>query len=98
LITTAARFRYAAGAQGLLRHMGAISKLAGVQYWSTTHQKWQTLIVSAHALAGPDFGQRRQDFDLTELKEGKMLYLEQTEPLSANLGGGLIAGVPLVSV
>src|SRR6185503_8180891 len=44
LITTAARFRYTAGAEGLLRHVGAISKLAGMQYWSTTHQKWQTLI------------------------------------------------------
>jgi len=66
----------------LLRHVGAISKLAGMQYWSTTHQKWQTLIVSAHALAGPGAGQRRQDFEPDELKDGKVLYLEQTDNLS----------------
>ena len=53
LITTAARFRYTSGAEGLLRHIGAVSELAGMRYWSTTHQQWQTLIVNAHALTGP---------------------------------------------
>ena len=47
LITTVARFRYTSGADGLLRHIGAISELAGMRYWSTTHQQWQTLIVNA---------------------------------------------------
>jgi len=49
LVATAARFRYASGAEGLLRHIGAISERAGMRYWSTTHQRWQTLVVSAHA-------------------------------------------------
>ena len=49
LITTGARFRYAAGTEGLLRQIGAISELAGMHYWSTTHKQWQTLIVSARA-------------------------------------------------
>jgi hypothetical protein len=74
LITTVARFRYASGAQGLLRHIGAISELAGMRYWSTTHQQWQTLIVSAHALAGSQPGRRRQDFTPDEMQGGKVLY------------------------
>jgi hypothetical protein len=82
LIATAARFRYTAGADGLLRRVGAISDLAGMRYWSTTHQQWQTLIVSAHALAGPQTNRRRQDFTPSEMTQGKVLYLEQTDNLS----------------
>jgi hypothetical protein len=82
LITTAARFRYTAGAQGLLRQAGAISELAGMRYWSTTHQQWQTLIVSAHALTGPQPSHRRQDLAPSEMTQGKVLYLEQTDNLS----------------
>src|ERR1035441_10355626 len=77
LITTAARFRYASGTDSLLRHIGAISELAGMRYWSTTHQQWQTLIVSAHALTGWQPGRYRQDFTPDELQAGKALYLEQ---------------------
>jgi hypothetical protein len=54
LTTTVARFRYTSGAQGLLRRMpGQFRSSPGMRYWSTTHQQWQTLIVSAHALTGP---------------------------------------------
>jgi len=82
LITVTARFRYAGGAEGLLRRIGAISELAGMRYWSTTHQQWQTLIVSAHALTGPQHGQRRQDFTPNEMKDARTMYLEQTDNLS----------------
>jgi hypothetical protein len=82
LVTTAARFRYTAGAEGLLRRIGAISDLAGMRYWSTTHQHWQTLIVEAHALTGPQPARRRQDFSSDEMQEGKVLYLEQADNLS----------------
>lgn len=63
LITTAARFRYTSGAEGLLRRVGAISELAGMRYWSTTHKPWQTLILDADALAGSQPIQRREDFN-----------------------------------
>jgi len=82
LITTVARFRYASGADGLLRHIGAVSELAGMRYWSTTHKRWQTLIVSAHALTGSQAGYRRQDFTPDEMQGGKVLYLEQADNLS----------------
>ena len=50
LVTTVARFRHASEAEGLLRHIGAISELAGMRYWSTTHKRWRTLVVDAYAL------------------------------------------------
>ena len=82
LITIVARFRYTAGAEGLLGHIGAISDLTGMRYWSTTHQQWQTLIVEAHALTGSQPPQRRQGFTPDEMQEGKVLYLEQADNLS----------------
>jgi hypothetical protein len=80
--TTVARFRYTAGIEGLLSHIGAISELATIRYWSTTHQRWQALVLTAHALADAQSSHRRQDFTHDELKEGKVLHLEQTDNLS----------------
>ena len=82
LVTIAARFRYSSGAEGLLRHMGAISELAGVRYWSTTHKQWQTLVVDAYALTNVRPGQRRNDFTPEEMKQDKILYFEQVDNLS----------------
>jgi hypothetical protein len=82
LVTIAARFRYTSETEGLFRHIGAISELAGMRYWSTTHKQWQTLIVEAYALTGFEPGQRRQDFTPDEIKEGKDLYFEQVDNLS----------------
>jgi hypothetical protein len=65
-----------------LRLIGAISQLSGVRYWSTTHQSWQTLILDAHALSGPQGGHRRGDFSPDELKEGGTFYFEQMDNLS----------------
>jgi hypothetical protein len=81
LITTVGRFRHTSGAAGLLRHIGAISELGGMRYWSTTHKQWQTLILRAHALTGTQTG-RRQDFQPDEMQEGKSLYFEQADNLS----------------
>jgi hypothetical protein len=82
LVTTVARFRYTSDANGLLRHVGAISELTGMRYWSTTHKQWQTLILSAHALTDDQPSQRRQDFRPEEMKAGKVLYFEQVDNLS----------------
>jgi hypothetical protein len=85
LVTTVARFRYTSGAEGLLRHIGATSKLAGMRYWSTTHKQWRTLIVNAHALTGSQPNHLRQDFMPDEMKEGKLLYFEQADNLSGTV-------------
>jgi hypothetical protein len=82
LVTTVARFRYASGAEGLLRRISAVSELAGMRYWSTTHKQWQTLILNAHAVTGPQLTQRRDDFTPDEIRSGKALYLEQADNLS----------------
>jgi hypothetical protein len=82
LVTTVARFRQTSGAEGLLRHIGAISELAGMRYWSTTHKQWQTLIVDAYALTGSQPSQRRKDFMPEEMKEGQVLYYVQVDNLS----------------
>jgi hypothetical protein len=82
LVSTVARFRHTSEAEGLLRRIGAISELAGMRYWSTTHKQWQTLINEASALSGSQPGQRRGDFNPGEMKEGKILYYEQVDNLS----------------
>ena len=82
LLTTVARFRNTSGTAGLLRHIGAISELTGMRYWSTTHKQWQTLIVKARALSGPQLSRGRQDFTADEMMAGAVLYLEQADNLS----------------
>jgi len=82
LVTTVARFRPPTGAEGLLRHIGAFSKLTGMRYWSTTRKQWQTLIIQAYALTGFEPGRCREDFTPDEMKAGKVLYFEQVDNLS----------------
>jgi hypothetical protein len=53
-----------------------------MRYWSTTHQRWQTLVVSAHASIGSESGHRRPDFAPAEMTAGKALYLEQVDNLT----------------
>jgi hypothetical protein len=40
------------------------------------------LIVDAHAVTGPKGNERRKDFTADELREGQVLYFEQTDNLS----------------
>jgi len=81
LIATAARFHHAAGAEPLRRRIGAVSRLSGLLYWSTTNQKWQPMILDAYALSGPSESQRRQDFSADEIAEGETLYAQQEDNL-----------------
>ena len=82
LITTAARFRSTSDTKELLRHIGAISELAGLRYWSTTHQQWQTFILGAHALTSSQSGKPRKDFTPEEIAEGQTVYFEQQDNLA----------------
>ena len=82
LVVTVARFHSAAVREGLLRHIGAISELKGLQYWSTTHRQWRTLIVAAFALSGPSADRRRNDFSPEELAEGRTVFFDQEDSLS----------------
>jgi hypothetical protein len=80
LVTIGARFRHTSEAEGLHRHIGAISEVAGMRYWSTTHKQWQTLIVDAYALTGFEAAQRREDFTPDEMKEDKLWPPPQVPP------------------
>jgi len=82
LVVTVARFRHASGVEGLLRRIGAISGLAGMRYWSTTHKRWQTLIINAHALSEAAGDRRRGDFSPGEMAKGTSLYFQQEDNLS----------------
>jgi hypothetical protein len=82
LVTIAARFRYSLNAKDLLRRIGAVSQLAGLRYWSTTHKQWRALILEAHAMTGDQPGRRRQDFNPDEMIEGRVFYFEQEDNLS----------------
>ena len=82
LVVVAARFRHASGVEGLLRRIGAISGLAGIRYWSTTHKRWQTLIINAYALSDAAGDRHREDFSPGEMAEGKSLYFQQEDNLS----------------
>jgi hypothetical protein len=81
LISTVARFHYSGDEDGLLQRIGAISRLAGVRYWSTTHQSWRTLIVNASALSGLG-GKSRPDFSVADLAHGSIRFFQQTDSLS----------------
>jgi hypothetical protein len=65
----------------MVQRIGAVSRLTGLRYWSTTHQQWQTLIVEASALTGPQ-GNRRNDFTPEELTSGSTLFFEQQDNLA----------------
>jgi hypothetical protein len=80
LVSTVARFQ-ATGMEGLLQRIGNISGLTGIRYWSTTHQSWRTLIVSASAVAGPG-GSARPDFSAMDLATGTVRYFQQSDSLS----------------
>jgi hypothetical protein len=82
LVVTVALFRHSYGVEGLLRRIGAISELAGMRYWSTTHKRWQKLIAGAYALTGPAGSRRRNDFPPDEIATGKYLYFQQEDNLS----------------
>ena len=82
LVTTAARFRHTGGVESLMRQSGAVSSLAGVRYWSTTHKKWQVLIPEAYAVTDAQGRQRRADFTPEELKPGAVLYFQQADNLT----------------
>lgn len=81
LVVAVGRFRHASGAEGLLRRIGAISEHTGIRYWSTTHKRWQTLIIESHALWDATGDRRREDFSPGEMAEGGILYFQQEDNL-----------------
>ena len=80
LVVTAARFREPGDADALRSRIGAVSKMTGLLYWSTTAQKWQPFIREAYALTAVS-GARRDDFVAAEISAGRILYVLQHDNL-----------------
>jgi hypothetical protein len=80
LVVTAARFPHPGGIDGLLGRLGAVSRMTGLLYWSTSRQKWERLILDAYALTGPE-GERRKDFAPAEMAAGRTLSMHQEDNL-----------------
>jgi hypothetical protein len=80
LVATVARVRHTGGVEAWRRTIGAVSRMRGLLYWSTSHQEWQPLIIDAAALDGPT-GARRKDFSADEVAAGAILHVEQQDNL-----------------
>ena len=79
IVAVAARFRFTGGIDELRHRVGAVSETKGMLYWSATQKRWQELILDAHASPGPDGSQRRADFSVDEIAEGRTLFFEQED-------------------
>ncbi len=84
LTALAGSFKFDGTADDLLVRFGAISAWRGIQYWSVTDRRWNTLIADAAALDGSSPGRRRADFSLLELKSGADLYFLQQDNRSSD--------------
>jgi len=90
LVATAAHILVPGGTDVLRRRIGAVSQMKGLLYWSTTHQKWQPLILDAYALTAAD-GARRSDFSPEDLAKPAYIFQED------NLLGKVVYEIRLAS-
>ncbi|MDB5864337.1 MAG: hypothetical protein JWO70_2143 [Betaproteobacteria bacterium] len=80
VVVLSGTFHSKADAGQLLERLGAISKIQGLRYWSTTDSKWEELIRSSYALEKADKGyRRRSDFSGAEMATGNELFYAQTD-------------------
>ena len=79
LVMLAGRFQWSGGQDALLEHIGRISTLTSMKYWSVTEQSWTQLFVESYALQSADEPDQRANFSLQELKSGKPLFFYQRE-------------------
>lgn len=87
VVAISGKFRFAGTLDDLAERAGAISKTIGMQYWSTSEQKWRTLISEASPVTGPDGDWhsdklRRPDFTAVEMRSGKTLWFRQNDTRS----------------
>jgi hypothetical protein len=83
LVGLAGKFPFNGKASDLLARFGAVSSLRGVQYWSVTEKRWQTLITDASAVDSARGEQGRSDFSVAEMQSGRDLYFEQQDNRSS---------------
>ncbi len=78
LITLSGSFRFEGDRGQLLERLGAVSKMKGLRYWSTTDQQWTPLITRSYAVEQPG-ADARYDFSAAEMRDRKDVYFVQTD-------------------
>lgn len=79
MVALAGRFADPADGEAMLARFGAVSRLAGIRYWSVTDALWQVLVLDAAALDGPNPARRRADFSPEELRRGGAVYFAERD-------------------
>lgn len=67
------------GGGSVMAKFGAVSRFAGIKYWSASGGKFEQLILRAHALTTPENGSQRSDFSGAEMASGRPLAFSQTD-------------------
>lgn len=79
LVMLAGAFHWSDGQDALLEHIGRISALQSLKYWSVTDEQWNSLFDEAAALLSADESSVRADFTLQEMQSGEPLFFLQRE-------------------
>ncbi len=68
-----------------LAHVGAVSMLKGMPYWSFTDKQRQPLIREAYAIESAESMKPRADFSVAELRRGQDVYFAHSDNRSSAL-------------
>ena len=83
IVGIAGAFHDAGSVDALIGRFGAISKMAGIRYWSVTDKDWKTLITEASAIQEEKPQRRRADFTVEELRSGLGWSFEERDNRSS---------------
>jgi hypothetical protein len=85
LVRVTASYQGSADLDEQLLHFGKVSMLKGMQYWSFTDRKRQTLIRDSFAVDQSGSVKPRADFSVAELRRGDELYFVHSDNRSSTL-------------
>jgi hypothetical protein len=74
VVAVSGHFSNRSDVAGMLTHIGTITALTQVRYWSVTDKKWDALFTRATSLRGPQPSAVRGDFSADEFHTGSELY------------------------
>lgn len=83
VVALAGRFNGSLSRDDIITRIGEVSATRGLRYWSTTDQRWRTLVTESYAVEGPIGGIRRPDFTASELLSGDQLHFMQNDSRSS---------------
>jgi hypothetical protein len=79
VVAVAGHFSSLNDVRAMLMHIGRISALPEVRYWSVTDKRWEALFGKAASLTGPGAAKPRSDFSAAEFQRGIELYFLSTD-------------------